>query len=34
MFSDVQKLLTDGGVSMDNAINVVTDLKKVASETK
>jgi len=30
----VQKILTDGGVSLDAAVNVVTDLKKIASETK
>jgi hypothetical protein len=34
MFDDVQKILTDGGVSLDNAVDVVTDLKKVSSETK
>jgi hypothetical protein len=34
MFDDVQKTLTDGGVSLNDAVNVVTDLKKVSSETK
>jgi hypothetical protein len=32
--ADVQTILTDGGVSLDNAINVTTDLKKIATETK
>ena len=30
----VQKILTDAGVSTDDAVNIITDLKKVASETK
>ncbi len=34
MFDDAQKILTDGGVSLDAAVDVVTDLKKVSSETK
>jgi hypothetical protein len=34
MFDDVQKILTDGGVSLDYTVNVVTDLKKISSETK
>ncbi len=34
VFDDVQKTLTDGGVSLDNAIDIVVDLKKVSSETK
>lgn len=32
--NDVQKLLTDGGASLDDAVNVVTDLKTVVAETK
>jgi len=34
MFDDVQKILTDGGVSLDATVDVVTDLKKISSETK
>jgi hypothetical protein len=34
IFNAAQKVLTDAGVSSDDAINIVTDLKKVASETK
>jgi hypothetical protein len=34
IFDDVQKTLTDAGVSLDAATDVVTDLKKVAVETK
>jgi hypothetical protein len=30
----VQKILTDAGVSTDDAMNIVTDLKKVTAETK
>ena len=32
--SDIQKLLTDGGVSLDSAVDVVTDLKEIVAETK
>ena len=34
MFDDVQKILTEAGVSQDDIDNVVTDLKKIADETK
>jgi hypothetical protein len=34
IFTSAQKVLTDAGVSSDDAVNIVTDLKKVASETK
>jgi len=34
MFDDVQKILTDAGASTDEVAAVVTDLKKVAEETK
>jgi hypothetical protein len=34
LFNDVQKTLTDGGVPLDAAVNVATDLKAVAAETK
>ena len=34
LLADVQKILTDGGASLDDAVNVVTDLKAVAAETK
>ena len=34
IFAAVQKTLTDAGVSLDAATDVVTDLKKVADETK
>jgi hypothetical protein len=34
VFDDVQKTLTDAGVSLDAAVDVVTDLKQVAGETK
>jgi hypothetical protein len=34
ILDDVQKTLTDAGVSLDAATDVVTDLKKVAVETK
>lgn len=34
LLADVQKILTDGGASLDDAVNVVTDLKAVATETK
>ena len=34
MFDEIQKALTDAGVSLDDAVNVVTDLKKIAEETK
>jgi hypothetical protein len=34
ILDDVQKMLTDAGVSLDAATDVVTDLKKVAVETK
>jgi hypothetical protein len=33
-FTGVQKILTDGGASVDEAANVVNDLKTIASETK
>lgn len=34
IFDGVQKILTHAGVSTDDAVNVVTDLKKIAEETK
>jgi hypothetical protein len=34
LLTDVQKILTDGGASLDEAVNVVTDLKAVVAETK
>ncbi len=34
ILNDVQKLLTDGGASLDDAVNTVTDLKAVVTETK
>jgi hypothetical protein len=34
IFSGVQKILTDGGASPDEATNVVNDIKTIASETK
>lgn len=34
MFDDVQQTLTSGGVSLDNAVDVVVDLKSIASQTK
>ena len=34
MLDDVQKILTDGGASLDDATNVVTDLKQIAEATK
>lgn len=34
LVADVQKTLTDGGTSLDAAVNVATDLKTVVSETK
>lgn len=34
VFDDVQKTLTDAGVSLDAATDVITDLKAVADETK
>jgi|SRR5450756_548845 len=34
MFDDAQKILTQAGVAQDDADNVVTDLKKIADETK
>ena len=34
IFSDAQKLLVNGGVALDDATNVVNDLKTIASETK
>jgi hypothetical protein len=34
IFTTAQKVLTDVGVSTDDAVNVVTDLKKIAAETK
>jgi hypothetical protein len=33
IFDDIQKILTDGGVSADDAINVVSRLKTIATET-
>ena len=34
IYGTVQKILTDAGVSTDDAVNVVTDLKKVTADTK
>jgi len=34
LLADAQKILTEGGASLDNAVDVVTDLKAVADETK
>lgn len=34
MFDDVQKTLTDSGISLDSAVDVVTDLKNIATQTK
>jgi hypothetical protein len=34
LLDDVQKTLTDGGASLDNAVDVVTDLKAVVAQTK
>jgi predicted mannosyl-3-phosphoglycerate phosphatase (HAD superfamily) len=34
IFNDVQKTLVDGGVPPDAATDVVTDLKKIATETQ
>ncbi len=34
IFDGVQKILTDGGASPDEAANVVSDIKTIASETK
>jgi len=34
LLTDVQKILTDGGASLDDAVNLATDLKTVVSETK
>jgi hypothetical protein len=34
MFDDVQKILTEAGATLDDAVNVVTDLKKIAEATK
>ncbi len=34
LLTDVQNLLTDGGAPLDNAVDVVTDLKTIAAETK
>jgi hypothetical protein len=34
LLADVQKILTDGDASLDDAVNVVTDLKAVVAETK
>lgn len=34
LFNDVQKTLADSGTSLDDAVNVVADLKAVAAETK
>jgi hypothetical protein len=34
IFASLQKLLTDGGVSLNAATDIVTDLKKIADETK
>jgi hypothetical protein len=34
MLDDVQKIFTDAGTPLDDATNVVTDLKKIADETK
>ena len=34
VLTEVQKLLTDGGVSLDAAVDLATDLKAVVAETK
>jgi hypothetical protein len=34
MFDEVQKIFTEAGVGQDDTDNVVTDLKKIAEETK
>src|SRR5665213_4591100 len=34
LYDGVQKILMDGGASVDDAVNVVTDLKKIADETR
>lgn len=34
LLDGVQKALTDAGISLDNAVDVVTDLKLIASQTK
>lgn len=34
LLTSVQKILTDGGASLDAAVDVVTDLKAVVAETK
>jgi hypothetical protein len=34
IYGTVQKILTDAGVSTDDAVNIVTDLKKVTADTK
>jgi hypothetical protein len=34
IFDGVQKILTDGGASLDETANVVNDIKTIASETK
>ena len=34
LVTDVQKILADGGASLDDAVNVATDLKAVVSQTK
>lgn len=34
LLTDVQKTLTDGGASLDDTVNVMTDLKAVVAETK
>jgi hypothetical protein len=34
LYDGVQKILTDGGASVDDAVNVVTDLKKISAETQ
>lgn len=34
LLDGVQKVLTDAGISLDNAVDVVTDLKQIASQSK
>jgi hypothetical protein len=34
VLTDIQNTLTDGGASLDDAVNTVTDLKEVIAETK
>jgi len=34
LMADIQKTLTDAGVSGDNTVNVMSDLKDIASQTK